>query len=151
MRKALNESVLPLLKERGFTGKFPLVVRQRAMLTDSIALQCDRYGGGIILHLYCSDAQACPASSMRIGKAFETKPIRGATVSPRLFEPNAPYWFRYQTGEEHLLSGRMREWVAAIDGWFISGVWERNVFPESFRPKLGKQSLIRKLFSLFKN
>lgn len=148
LRKALNQITLPLLYKSGFTGKFPLVVRQRTDFTDCITLQCDRHARGLmILHLKCFDAISSPATShRRYNESLEVSPLRGATVSLRLYGPINSYWLPYTLGEEVNFAEKMKLWLPAIEKWFTTGQWDQELLPEAFRPPPEKYGILSRLF-----
>jgi hypothetical protein len=151
LRKALNQLVLPMFIEKGFTGKFPLIVRQRTELSDTIALQCDRYGRGmIVLHLRCFEAVSSPVDLHRYGKALDVEAVRGSTVSLRLFGPVRAYWLNYTVGEELSFAEKMKLWIPAIENWFKTGQWDQQLLPEAFLPKLEKDGLFSRLIRSLK-
>jgi hypothetical protein len=56
MRKALEDLVLPRLRELGFDGSFPPLRRRRADRVNLFTFQFDRHGGGFIVEI----AQCAP-------------------------------------------------------------------------------------------
>jgi Domain of unknown function (DUF4304) len=51
MIQALKDVVVPLLRERGFTGAFPHFRRRRPERIDLFTFQFDRHGGGFIIEI----------------------------------------------------------------------------------------------------
>jgi hypothetical protein len=51
MRKALQVIVVPVLRERGFTGSFPHFRRRRQKGIDLLTFQFDKYGGGFVVEI----------------------------------------------------------------------------------------------------
>lgn len=51
MIKTLKEHVVPFLRKSGFTGTFPHFRRTQNDLTDLLAFQFDKYGGGFVMEI----------------------------------------------------------------------------------------------------
>jgi hypothetical protein len=51
MSQALKDVVVPVLRDRGFTGSFPYFRRRRQECIDLFTFQFDRHGGGFIIEI----------------------------------------------------------------------------------------------------
>jgi hypothetical protein len=103
MDRELKSSVVPRLREAGFSGSFPHFRRSRAEVIDLLTFQFDRNGGGFVVEL---------ARSSKDGLTTHWgKHIPGNKVSAWDFHPSARHriqprmgsgtdcWFRFDHGQ----------------------------------------------------
>lgn len=101
MIRALKKSVVPQLRERGFSGSFPHFRRRRSDRIDLFTFQFDRNGGGFVIEL-----GQCPPEvfTTHWGKqiqpekvtAWDLPPSRRARIKPRVGS-GTESWFRYDS------------------------------------------------------
>lgn len=96
---ALKESVVPALREMGFSGSFPHFRRLSGESIDLLSFQFDRWGGGFVIEISkCPISgitthweESIPADQVRAidvhpDKRYRIKPGRGGSTAD---------WFRY--------------------------------------------------------
>ena len=99
MIRTLKSVVVPFLRERGFTGSFPHLRRQRNNRIDLFTFQFDRHGGGFVIEVSQCDAEGfttpwgekIPPNKVRAWdmprqRRVRIKPLRGGDTGS---------WFRY--------------------------------------------------------
>jgi hypothetical protein len=97
MINALNEFVIPKLREQGFSGKFPHFRRISQGKIDLLTFQFDRHGGGFIIEIAKCPSEGIttyfgdhiPPNKVRawdMGERFRIQPKEGSSTSD---------WFRY--------------------------------------------------------
>ncbi len=99
MSKALTAVVVPVLRERGFSGSFPHLRRIQHDRLELLTFQFDRYGGGFIIEL----GQCGPDGfTTHWGKHIQPKHVTAWDVSSKQrtrIQPRAgsgtDSWFRF--------------------------------------------------------
>ncbi len=107
MGEVLKEKVIPLIRNRGFTGSFPHFKRVKNSQIDLITFQFDKWGSGFVVEI----AKCLPGGTNNVwGKKIDPKKVTAWDIHPdnRLRLGSAgeeiDYWFRYDT--EPLTSSR---------------------------------------------
>jgi hypothetical protein len=122
MDLALKASVVPVLRENGFTGSYPHFRRTHATHVDLLTFQFDVNGGGFLMEISrCSIGgittklgKHIPASEVRIwdihsDERFRIKPGDGSGTDS---------WFRYDNGEYNTAAREvLAKLPAAQDYW----------------------------------
>ena len=98
--KVLKAQVVPLLRERGFSGSFPHFRRIQTDRIDLLSFQFDKYGGGFVIEL----AKSLPTGiQMSWGELIPPTKVTTQHVNVRLRlgakGENEDYWFRYDKGQ----------------------------------------------------
>lgn len=102
MIKALQEVVVPHIREHGFKGSFPHFRRHSSDHIDIITFQFDRHGGGFVIELgQCKlDEHGVIDSSMSVTQdkvtAWDLSPNQRARIQSRS-GCGAGDWFRYDS------------------------------------------------------
>ena len=99
MIQALKSGVVPILRERGFTGSFPHFRHLQPSRINLITFQFDRHGGGFVIELSQCDPEGftthwgkkIPPSKVT---AWDLPPQRRVRIK-RLKGPGTDSWFRY--------------------------------------------------------
>ena len=101
MRRALDEVVLRVLREAGFTGKHPHYRRidSRSQTIDLVSFQTDKWGGGFLIEL-----ARCPAKNIRdwAGRRISSRRVTAQHFLERTRLPkaiNRRGWYRYDQGD----------------------------------------------------
>jgi uncharacterized protein DUF4304 len=102
MKHTLVTTVIPALRERGFTGTFPHFRRVTQAKTDLITFQFDRHGGGFVVEIAEGPAgelttlwgQKIPASRLT---AHDLHPNERARLQPGM-DGTVDSWYRYDRG-----------------------------------------------------
>jgi hypothetical protein len=122
MDLALKASVVPVLRESGFTGSYPHLRRAYATHVDLLAFQFDVNGGGFLIEIArcgvggitTQIGKHIPASKVRIwdlhaNDRFQIKPGDGTGTSN---------WFRYENGRYGEVANEVLEKLpVAQDYW----------------------------------
>ncbi len=97
MIETLKEYVVPVLRQRGFTGSFPHFRRPTARAIHLLTFQFDKWGGGFVVEI-----AACPPDGFTTywGKHIHPSKVRAWDITHRLRlgapdEKSEGHWFRY--------------------------------------------------------
>lgn len=117
MTAALKKHVVPILKERGFTGKFPNFRRMNDTGIDLLTFQFDKWGGGFVVNI-----AACPKEGTTTywGETFGPDVVTAHHINYRLrlgaTDEESDHWFRYdKKGFGFLFSRRDPFEAAALE------------------------------------
>lgn len=133
MISALKALVVPELKKRGFTGKFPDFRRIVASRTDFLSFQFDRNGGGFLIEI----SQTAPGEIVtyrgeRI-PAEKLTPFDLDTKVRRRVQPkpggSTRDWFRFDDFEYQRAAESVLPYVDVADRWFTEHQDSRSVIP----------------------
>ncbi|HXD21811.1 MAG TPA: DUF4304 domain-containing protein [Gemmatimonadaceae bacterium] len=132
MRRALQQHVVPALRQRGFSGTLPHFRRIAPDKIDLLTFQFDRYGGGFVLEL----AEA-PAGDLvkSWGKVIPAKRLCALDVNPparRRLQPGAGLtadaWFRFDDGSavDGVVQAVLHH-LSQADAWFAGDKTQPNI------------------------
>jgi len=132
MRQALQQHVVPALRQRGFSGTLPHFRRVAPDKVDLLSFQFDRYGGGFVLEL----AEA-PAGDLvkSWGKVIPAKRLCALDVNPparRRLQPRSGLttdaWFRFDDGSaiDGVVQGVLQH-LSQADAWFAGHKAQPNI------------------------
>jgi Domain of unknown function (DUF4304) len=108
MERELKASVIPWLRERGFTGAFPHLRRSHQSAIDLLTFQFDRHGGGYVI-----EVARCPPEGIvtHWGKAIPARNAKAWDVHPsrrKRIQANdtsgTDGWFRFDISEPKQLA-----------------------------------------------
>jgi Domain of unknown function (DUF4304) len=99
MERELKSSVVPWLREKGFTGSFPHLRRVSQAMTDLLTFQFDRHGGGYIIEIAQCPSEGIvthwgKAISAGHAKAWDVHPSRRKRICAES-KPGTEGWFRF--------------------------------------------------------
>jgi len=97
MNKALKATVVPVLRNLGFTGSFPHFRRRQPKRIDLLTFQFDRYGGGFVIEIVQCDTEGF---TNHWGEHIPPEKVTAWDVPQRVrVQPGAGSgtegWFRY--------------------------------------------------------
>lgn len=107
MLAVLQETLVPALRARGFSGRLPHFRRPGAERIDLLAIQFDKYGGGFVVEI-----AKCPPEGVRHADGSWTGPERvtARDVVRRLrlgaATESGDHWFRYDGVLDRLRGSR---------------------------------------------
>ena len=122
MDEALKASVVPVLRQDGFTGSYPHFRRVHVTHVDLLMFQFDINGGGFLIEISrCSIGgitthwgKYIPASKVR---AWDLHPNDRFRIKPRE-GPRTDSWFRYESGRyDSVASEVLAKLPLAYDYW----------------------------------
>jgi len=127
MKKSLEYWVAPALRNRGFTGKFPVLSRTRGAQLDVVELQFTKYGGGFRMNL-----GVCPAGGLTTKWGQFVQPGEATTahemdrryfLSPfQLSEGRTKaQWFEFTSENTDQVAQDFLANVETVDRWFLTG------------------------------
>jgi hypothetical protein len=96
MIETLKEHVVPVVRQRGFTGSFPHFRRPAANAIHLLTFQFDKWGGGFVVEI-----ASCPLGgvTMSWGKHIASAKVTAHDVNRRLrlgaSDEESDHWFRY--------------------------------------------------------
>jgi hypothetical protein len=99
MSQALKDVVVPLLRERGFTGSFPHFRRRQQERIDLFTFQFDRHGGGFVVEIgRCEPSGITTHWGKQITlekvTAWDLPPKQRARIKPKSGS-GTDSWFRF--------------------------------------------------------
>lgn len=99
MKAALKSTVVPRVRELGFSGSFPHLRRHRADRIDLLTFQFDKHGGGFVIEIsQCPPDGFTTSWGKQIGPdkvtAWDLPPKERARIKPREGS-GTDSWFRY--------------------------------------------------------
>src|ERR1043166_129331 len=102
MSQALKAVVVPILRERGFTGTFPHFRRRKPERIVFFTFQVDRHGGGFVIEIGRCEPSGC---TTHWGKqiapakvtAWDLPPKQRARIRPS-DGSGTDSWFRFDSG-----------------------------------------------------
>jgi len=103
MDLALKAVVVPVLRERGFTGLYPFFRRMHTTYVELLTFQFDVNGGGFVIDRSRCGVGGVTTSEGRYISASEVKPWDLDPFDRLKIKPRAgsgtDSWFRYESGE----------------------------------------------------
>jgi hypothetical protein len=132
MRQALQQHVVPALRQRGFTGTLPHFRRIGPEKTELLTFQFDRYGGGFVLAL----AEAPPGDLVKPwGKVIPVTRLCALDINPparKRLQPVAGLttdaWFRFDDGTPvDAVADAVLGQLALADAWFAGDKTQPNI------------------------
>jgi hypothetical protein len=135
VKEFLNEWITPSLRDRGFTGTFPILRRVRNDQLDILEVQFSKYGNGFRLNL-----GVCPASGVVTtwGEAISPNDVttaypltRKLFLSPRHIErnPKGKHWFEFDEQNAETVVKGLESHLDFIEKWFLTGEPKWDVKP----------------------
>lgn len=131
MIKALRNYLVPLLRERGFSGALPHFRRQTSIKTDLLTFQFDRHGGGFVIAV----AEAPPGDFVQRNRVIPSGRLTAYNVNPPIRKRLQPGsgrstndWFRYDgnlTPED--VAYIAASFLTQIDSWFAGEKSQPNI------------------------
>ena len=132
VERALTARVVPLLRERGFTGSLPHFRRRLATKTDLVTFQFDRHGGGFVLEVaegpstefVTSWGKVIPASRLT---AYDINPPKRKRLRPG--PGGAPdAWFRYDRDlSPDAVAIQVISFLGQLDEWWTGVKDQPNI------------------------
>jgi hypothetical protein len=102
MNGALRRFVVPLLRQRGFTGSFPHLCRVVNNRIDLLTFQFDKWGGGFVVEVATSGVDGV---TQPWGDKIPPGRVKAHDIHPKQrlrlgnSGPGEDQWFRYDTGK----------------------------------------------------
>lgn len=140
MLHALEQHVVPTLRERGFRGSFPHFRRRHAATTDLLSFQFDKWGGGFVIELAVGPAgELVTPWGARIAaarlKAIDLSSGARARLQPGS-DGSTDSWFRFDDGPTGDRPARFQAVAAQVldllpqaEAWWRGERTQRNVRP----------------------
>ena len=126
MDVALKESVVPVLRELGFTGTYPHLRRVHVTHVDLLTFQFDVNGGGFVIEICrCGIGgittqwgKHIPASEVRVwdvhpNQRFRLKPGEGSGTHS---------WFRFESGRYREVANQVLAMLPVAHDYWAKGV-----------------------------
>jgi hypothetical protein len=132
MSRALQDYVVPLLRERRFSGTLPHFRRQTPGKTDLLTFQFDRHGGGFVIEI----AEAAPGEFVTSWKkAIPANRLTALNVNPPIRKRLKPGsgrstddWFRYDGDRSpDDVAHAVAKFLPQIDSWFAGEKGQPNI------------------------
>ena len=126
MNAALKETLVPILRERGFKGSLPHFRRILPARTDLLTVQFDRHGGGFIVEISrCSPSGVTTSWGKHIPAAKVTAHDLPPDKRHRLGSPRPGTdgrWFRFDDGTPiEVVAKSLLGHIDEAERWWSSG------------------------------
>jgi len=126
MERELKASVVPWLREKGFTGSFPHLRRAGQTAIDLLTFQFDRNGGGYVIEI-----ARCPPEGIvthwgkaipaRDAKAWDVHPSRRKRIKADNTSSGTEGWFRFDVLQPKQLAALTRQKLSDESLWIELG------------------------------
>ena len=130
--RALADRVVPVLREHGFTGRFPHFRRITPHKVDLLTFQFNRHGGGLVIEIaegpvpYFTTpwGKQVPASSLT---ARDLHPDQRARLQPG-GSGSVDAWYRYDRGmSPAAVAEQVRSDLPQVEAWFAGAKTQPKV------------------------
>ena len=125
MERVLKLSIVPWLRERGFTGSFPHLRRTARTAIDLLTFQFDRNGGGYVIEI-----ARCPPEGIvtqwgktiqaQAANAWDVHPSRRKRIQPKN-TAGTEGWFRFDVMQPEQLAALALQQLSDESLWHDLG------------------------------